>query len=390
MSDSVKPKVVFTFVEAGMGHIMPMVAIRKAFAEKYGGKCEVQSLYPFLDSKYEEVREMGKELASYTKSTSQCEFLHKLESFTDIFPSKLVLKFLDLHFGRKRKLYLEEYKDLKPDVLVSSYYLPSHLASQSNKRGDWNSYIVSYAPDFCTYPAWDRNCDLYFVYNDEAESESLKRGFKRERVKRIPYVLKDGLEDIVKTKDELKKEFGLDNGKPVVIYANGAYGTSSVGKSVRELIDSQINMNLVVMCGKNEVLFNEMNELCEQDNGNVTLKVIGFTDRMGEYMKAGDICIGKGSANSVQECLYVGTPFIMNSSANKTEDRCIRHHAKYNLAIKAFKTKKVIEILKNIEKDRNYYQYTIDNFNEKFRTIGGAESAADSIYELLKTRFPNL
>jgi len=35
-----KPKVIFTFMEAGMGHITPMSGMSKAFTDKYGDKCE--------------------------------------------------------------------------------------------------------------------------------------------------------------------------------------------------------------------------------------------------------------------------------------------------------------------------------------------------------------
>ena len=36
-----KPKVVFTYVEAGMGHIMPITSISNAFEKKYGKYVEI-------------------------------------------------------------------------------------------------------------------------------------------------------------------------------------------------------------------------------------------------------------------------------------------------------------------------------------------------------------
>ncbi len=390
MSSDLKPKVVFTFVEAGMGHIMPMTGMLKAFTEKYGEKCEIQSLYPFSGSKHKEVRAMGKELDDFTINLSKGKALHFFEKVSFQFPSKMVLKCLDWHWGKKRKLYLEEYKDLKPDLLVASYYLPAHFASQLNKKGDWNSLIVSYAPDYCTYPAWDRDCDMYLIYNDMIEREALRKGFKREQLKRIPPVLKESLYSITKTKDELKKELGLDNEKITVVYANGAFGSRTTVKTVKALLASEINMNLVVVCGKNQKMYDEVKALADGHIGKVSITVLGFTDKMGEFMKAADICIGKGSANSVQESLYVGTPFIMSASANTTEDHSIEHYLGNDLAIKAFKPSKIIEAIRKLEADRSCYQYMIDNYNQKFKDDTGAEKAADAIYELLKTRYPNL
>ena len=42
-----KPRVVFPFVEAGFGHIMPMTAVSQAFEEKYGDRCEVDKTYMY-------------------------------------------------------------------------------------------------------------------------------------------------------------------------------------------------------------------------------------------------------------------------------------------------------------------------------------------------------
>ena len=45
-----KPRVVFPFVEAGMGHIMPMQSLANAFEKKYGQYCEVVRTRFFQDS----------------------------------------------------------------------------------------------------------------------------------------------------------------------------------------------------------------------------------------------------------------------------------------------------------------------------------------------------
>ena len=45
-----KPKVVFTFIEAGMGHIMPLKNIADCFEKKYGDKVECVRSNFFKDS----------------------------------------------------------------------------------------------------------------------------------------------------------------------------------------------------------------------------------------------------------------------------------------------------------------------------------------------------
>ncbi len=390
MSTRSKPKVVFTYVEAGMGHIAPMTGMAKVFERKYGDKCEIVHLYPFRDSQFELVRALGRELVGQVKLNANSYFCRKMERFSYQFSSKFILKVLDIHFGKRRKKYLEEYKDLKPDLLVASYYLPAHLAYQSNLRGDWDTLIASYSPDYCTYPAWDRNCDAYLIYNNVIRDEALRKGFNENQLKMIPCILREGIAEITKTKQELKKEFGLDNGKLTVVYSNGAYGSGKTKRCLKKLIKSQLDMNLVVLCGKNQKIYDYLNGLSKQTLGKVNVTALGFTKLAGEYMKAGDVCIGKGSPSSVHESLYLGTPFICNAAVNGVEESSAKFFIQENLAVKTFSPRKIIKVLKDLQEDKTCLQYTVDNFAKKYKDDTGAEKAADVLYELLKTRFPEL
>ena len=79
--EKVKPKVVFTMVEAGMGHIIPMQVIASAFESKYGDKCEVVTTHIFSESEYRAVREMGEELNEHTKKLLRTFSIIKLKRF---------------------------------------------------------------------------------------------------------------------------------------------------------------------------------------------------------------------------------------------------------------------------------------------------------------------
>lgn len=49
-ADIKKPKVLFPFVEAGLGHIMPMTAVVDVFEKKYGDRVEVIRTNFFQDT----------------------------------------------------------------------------------------------------------------------------------------------------------------------------------------------------------------------------------------------------------------------------------------------------------------------------------------------------
>ena len=219
-----KPRVVFTFVEAGLGHIIPMNGLYERFVEKYGHKCEVIKSYIFSDSKHNAVKSMAKAQADHVKRLSGSWLYNMGELITYKFSSKFTLWLLDRVFGKARKGVMEDMKELKPDLMVSSYYLPSHLAVESNNKKITDTLIATYVPDTYVYPSWDRNCDLLLVNNDDAYNMAISTGYEKEKVAKIPFIYRNDIEQYSTTKEEAKEKLGLDNGKFTLLCAMGGYG----------------------------------------------------------------------------------------------------------------------------------------------------------------------
>ena len=114
-----KPKVVFTFVEAGFGHIMPAKAICDAFENKYGKECEVVRWNIFSDSSDPVIQKYCRAIYGWTKETSQSKLLYAVEGLSYKIPSKLTLKFLDIKFRKAKKKIMQSIVDVAPDLMVS-------------------------------------------------------------------------------------------------------------------------------------------------------------------------------------------------------------------------------------------------------------------------------
>ena len=113
MGEVKKPKVVFAMVEAGMGHIAPLSGAYEAFEKKYGKYCNV--------SKYPSVQKMGLEQSGHVKKLLKSKAYNNFEAFSYKLPSKLVLKILDMHFGKGRRDFIKELSEMQPDLLFSTY-----------------------------------------------------------------------------------------------------------------------------------------------------------------------------------------------------------------------------------------------------------------------------
>lgn len=384
-----KPKVVFTFVEAGLGHIIPASAMYQAFNSKYGDKCEVVKSYIFSESKSEKVNKMGTELSTHTKRAMKNKLYNKLEGLSYLLSSKITLKFLDRHFRYAHEPFFEDLKALNPDLIVSTYYKPSHLANLSNQKGLTNTLIATYTPDPYVYPAWDRRCDLFMVNNHLAYATALKKGFSKEIVKQVPFVFNSNVVGLSEDREQVRKSLGIDNDKYTVLFTNGAYGAKNTLEIFKRLVRENLDINLIVVCGKNQKLLSVVNAVKEQGGLKTKVHVVGFTERLADYIRASNVVIGKSGMNTPMECIYLKTPMIICSEASRLEELTTKFFLEENLVVKQTSPKKIVRLVKELSNGLNLFSDEYENF-EKYSNPYGAERCADELYKLLKTRFPEL
>ncbi len=384
-----KPRVVFTYVEAGFGHIMAMTGMHDAFQKKYGDKCEVVKSYIFSESRSEAVRKMGEALSEHTKKTSYNWLYNRFEALSYCTSSRLTLKILDMHFKSAREEFMGDMAFLSPDLMVSSYYLPSHLAAESNARGITDTLIATYSPDVYIYPAWDRNCHLFMVNNRNAYDIAIKKGFNKDIVRQIPYIYKEEIFKVNETKTEARAELGIDE-KFTVLLSSGAYGARGIKGLVKKLLKTDLEINLIVFCGKNEEIKSQLIALGKKMSSKVNMSVMGFTDKLAYYMKASDLLIGKAGYLTIREARYLDCPMVVNAAAHRLEELSANYAEKNCLAKKEYSKNGIIKTIKQCLENPEYLSSQLVNISNYPDEKLGSEKAADLLFDLLKTKFPHL
>ena len=149
-----------------------------------------------------------------------------------------------------------------------------------------------------------------------------------------------------------------------------------------------MNITVVPICGKNVKLYEKLKAVTPSPS--VDFRVLGFTDRILEYLGAADLFMGKSGASSVAEPCFFGVPEIITSYGTQME----QHNAHYYIdhvgnALAIFNPKKAAE------KVRFFYDnpQELEKLAEKARAHHdnyGAEQTADIMWELLKKKFPEL
>lgn len=103
----------------------------------------------------------------------------------------------------------------------------------------------------------------------------------------------------------IKKKFNIPPNKPVVMVFMGAAGSLMTPRFIRTLAKVAMPMHIVVCLGRNERLKRVINKILLPPE--ITISVIGFTDKIAELMSISSVVITKtgpgSSCESLESCL---------------------------------------------------------------------------------------
>ena len=110
---------------------------------------------------------------------------------------------------------------------------------------------------------------------------------------------------------EERKKLGLDPDLPTGIVLFGGYGTSKMLKILRQIDQSLLAVQLILICGRNEKLVRTLREMKTR----IPKHVEGFTKDIPYYMALSDFFIGKPGPGSISEALSKRLPVIIDCNA---------------------------------------------------------------------------
>jgi len=118
----------------------------------------------------------------------------------------------------------------------------------------------------------------------------------------------------------LRAQLGLQKKPFTVLLFFGAEGVGPVRKSLDALIQAGLSMQVVVVCGRNQKLKDEIDRLAATDTGTVHIEARGYVTNLADFIAAADVVVGKSGPNQVFETLLQCRPLIISSFlANEKE-----------------------------------------------------------------------
>jgi len=241
---------------------------------------------------------------------------------------------LRLRLDRLSSMPLVKFiRKFRPDITVCTHFMPVGIISHLISRGVLDAHLSIVVTDLDMHAMWlSRVFHRYFVAIEETKAHLEVLGLPPERVTVSGIPVDPSFAEPV-DREEIRYQNHLDPHKTTLLISAGAFGVTPAEFVVARLLQLRHDVQGVVICGRNDELRHKLKELLAPHAER--FKVIGYTDRMNEYMKISDLFIGKPGGLTTAEALASSLPMIIVDPIPGQEERNSDHLLEKGCALKA-------------------------------------------------------
>ncbi len=221
------------------------------------------------------------------------------------------------HHKSQVRLLEKHWQKNRPDVVVSLIPHFNRSIHEAMQRVMPGVPLVTILTDLADYPPhfWiEERQDQYFVCGTPlAHKQALDAGHPVERVFQTSgMILNPRFYDPATPRDAADRaRLGLDASLPTAMMMFGGAGSASMRTIARLLNESDLPVQIIAVCGKNDRLEAALRSMPKR----VPMHVTGFTPDIARLMRLSDFFIGKPGPGSISEAISMGLPVIIERNS---------------------------------------------------------------------------
>ncbi len=325
-------KVLILSASAGAGHLRAAAAVERA-VEEAGAAQEVRHV---------DTLEYTNKVFRHLYSKAYIEMVNKTPELLGWLYDALDKPWKN----ERRRLALDKLntrpfvkmlKEYQPDAVVCTHFLPAEIISWLRAKRRIATKQVIVVTDFDLHAMWlCHHYEHYFVALEETRVHMERLGIPPEKIS-VTGIPIDPVFAAAKDKRAMREKHGLRQDATTILLSAGGFGVGPVEKIVRSLAELKSAAEVVALCGRNEELRARVERAAAAGRArapHVTVKAVGYTTEMDEYMSASDILLGKPGGLTTSEALAKGLVFCIVNPIPGQEERNSDHLLEEGVAVR--------------------------------------------------------
>ena len=276
----------------------------------------------------------------------------------------------------RRKRDLQTYlEDGGFDAVICVHVFAAKLMSELRRSGAVHIPCFFLATDYTCSPGVNQlDMDAWLIPHPALIPEFESYGIPREKL--IPTGIPVGTAFFARRpREEARRELKLPEDRPIAVLSCGSMGAASMGRKVLALVEAlPKDALLVAICGNNRTLERNLRALIHTPR----LQVLGFTDRMSDYMDAADLFITKPGGLSTTEAATKGVPLVLFNAVPGCETRNLEFLLSIGCAVSENGTLSLARCVRQLLEEPEQREELAGQCKAEF-----SQSAAGRIYETL-------
>jgi UDP-glucose 4-epimerase len=219
-------------------------------------------------------------------------------------PTRWLSKWLLTALGRRGLMRL--IRAHNPDQLVSTYPGVTAVLGELRRKGKLSVPCYSSITDLAGLRFWAHpGIDLHFVTHpesiDEVEHIAGPGSVRWAKPPTSPAFL------AARSSADARKSLGLPATGKVIAISGGGWGVGDLLGATRTALETEPDAIVLCLCGRNDAL---RTRISTQLGDEPRLRIMGFTDRMGDVLAAADALVHSSAGLTVLEAIIRGCPVI--------------------------------------------------------------------------------
>lgn len=291
----------------------------------------------------------------------------------------LRLPFLALSGKAKKLLPIIEKE--KPDIILTTETIATASISYFKKKGLYRGPLVTTFSDYHFQPYWVYpRVDRYLGIIPEHEANI------REWTREQPDIVITGMpvDEVYLRKynpGEVAKKYGLSKVKPLVLLMGGSRGWNIGPDDALELLKSELDIQVAVICGTNEELKARFEAAAA---GNPDLHVIsGWSNQqVAELFAAARVLVTKPGGLTLAQALVRRLPLVLIRPLPTMEEMNQQYIVSRRAAVAAKSREEMRQWVERLLQDKKFYE-EMQKAQSKLGDPQAAEKAARAVIDTI-------